>query len=69
MQPIEDGGGLMGGGAIVAAARHGREQEGQRPWRGGLGEGRGGARPTRGGRSRVPRGPEGLVGWKAPQGF
>jgi hypothetical protein len=32
------------------ASRHGREQEGRRPWRGGAGEGRGGARPARGGR-------------------
>jgi hypothetical protein len=49
LQPIEEGG-FMGGGATVAASRHGREQEGQCPWRGGAEEGRGGARPARGGR-------------------
>jgi hypothetical protein len=62
----------MGGGATVAASRHGREQEGRCPWRGGAGEGRGGARPARGGRrpgaAWAGRGWMAWAGWQAKAG-
>jgi hypothetical protein len=55
----------MGGGATIVASRHGREQEGRHPWCGGAGEGEAALDRRKEEEGRVPRGPEGLVGWLA----